>query len=420
MNHTSSTEKHIPARLRSASLVMAAVFFVVVAFVIWTRLRASQRSQYNWHFIYVMAYDNDLDRCSAHITEALRRGAQQPGIAVSILSDSVSRDGLHRRVFAGEVSRETQIHSEDITDVTHITTLLDGAVREAPAKRYVLVFLDHGGMLDQMGFDERTQLHATSDPMQEKAWLSARAVGDAVRAWMRRSKLGEREVPLVFLQQCGRASIEALMNLRHTSEAVLASQRTLGACNTYYESLLAYASLHPNASASALAEVVFDADRNYQSYTLVRTRAIDAWPQHANALTTAIFARTPAPDATTLSSMSPCFSAGLETNYDLAQVVRAVSVSRGPVADQAAQALLHWLRDELVMAHRRRGTDMASVNWCGVSTHVPTFAPLIDFYPQQPAYRETHWGDLVRGLAPPMGITIRASPRRQNGEQRAQ
>ncbi len=395
-----------PSR-RSIALRLAAV---TVAGVTSGRVaRALLAPPYDWHFVYVMPYDNDLDRCTAPITEALQRAAEHPRVAVTVLSDGVARDGLRVRLITHDARRERRIRSEDSADPAQVSALLDGAVSEARARRYVVVFLDHGGMLDQMGYDERLGFDASANTTPR--WLSARAVGDVLRAWMRRHRLDARAVPLVFLQQCGRASIEALSNLRATSEAVLASQREVGTCNTYYASLLDYAAAHPDASPRELSRVVARADLNYRSYTLVRTAALDRWTPLARALSDALLDGPSPPDGGALSSLRPCFSAGMEQNYDLLQVTGALASGRGPAVTRAASDMDRWVRSELVMEHLRRGDDRASAGWCGVSTMVPALQGWFAFYPRQVAYRDTRWSEVLSAAAPTLGITVRAPPR---------
>jgi len=363
--------------------------------------------RYDWHFLYVMPYDNDLDRCAAPITTALQRGARRPRVAVSILYDGVARDGLRRIHLRGSRRHEVRIHAEDSADPAQVASFLEAATREAPARRYVLVFLDHGGALDQMGYDERAQRSDPGDAGPETRWLSARATGDVVRAWMRGHRLGPAEVPLVFFQQCGRASIEALLHFRGTAEGLLASQRAMAACNTYYEPLLEFAAAHPEASPTALAVVIARTDVQHRSAALVRTAALDGWNARADALASALLDRPDAPTHDAVASVPACFSYGLERNYDLLAVTRAAAAGRGPAATEAAARMERWVRDELVAVHLRRDGDVESAGWCGVATHLPSFAPMLDLYRLQPAYRESRWGDLARALAPPLGMTIR-------------
>jgi hypothetical protein len=365
--------------------------------------------RYDWHFLYVMPYDNDLDRCAAPITAALRRGVQRPRVAVSVLYDGVARDGLHRLHLTARGAHETPVDTEDSADPAQVAAFLEAATREAPARRYVLVFLDHGGALDQMGYDERAQRSDPGDAGPETRWLSARATGDVVRAWMRGHRLGPAEVPLVFFQQCGRASIEALLHFRGTSEGLLASQRAMAACNTYYEPVLAFAAAHPEASPTALAVAIARSDAQHRSVTLVRTAALDGWNARADALAAALLDRPDAPTHDAVAAIPACFSYGLERNYDLLAVTRAAASGRGPAATDAAAQMERWVRDELVAVHLRRDGDVEAAGWCGVATHVPSFAPLLDLYRLQPAYRESRWGDLARALAPPLGMTIRGA-----------
>ncbi|MBI5514783.1 MAG: hypothetical protein HY909_13490 [Deltaproteobacteria bacterium] len=360
-----------------------------------------------WHFVYVMPYDNDLDRCAGPITQALRRGARHPSVAVSVLYDGVAQDGLRELSFRGREERSRRIDTEDGADAAQVASFLDRVTRDRPARRYVLVFLDHGGAMDQLGYDERP---ARADGGSAPRWLSARGVGEALRRWRSRRQLAGEAVPLVFLQQCGRASIETLVNFRRTGERLLASQRDLGACNTYYEALLAFASAHPDATGRDLAEVIFEADRNSRSLTLVRTQALEGIVPRVDAFAREVLSggRTPGPSS--VAGIAPCFSFGISQNYDLLQVVRAVATASGGRAPLLAEALERFVQEDLVERHHRRSDDLESAGWCGVSTHLPALAGLLDLYSLQPLYQETRWGELARALSANEGLTIRASP----------
>lgn len=379
---------------RRARAALALTLALCVAGLAGWRL---SRPRFDWLFIYVMAYDNDLDRCTAPITDALTRAAREhEGVAVAILSDRIARDGLRQTLITHDATREERLSTEDITDPRVLRSFLDWASRGASARRHVVVFLDHGGALDQMGYDLRTSRVASSDP--ETKWMSARATGDALRAW--RSG-GRRDVPLVFLQQCGRASIENLVNFRATSDAVLASQREVGACNTYYEALVATAAAHRDASARDLARAIMSSDRDYTTYALVRGSALDEWKRESDALVSALIdGEGPSPTEDSVAALRPCFTSGIERNYDLVQLAAAAAAPRGEAGERAVRRFAAWVHDRLVIEHRRRPGAPESAAWCGVSAMVPMLGTLLDLYSAQPVYRESRWGALTRALAP--------------------
>ncbi len=378
-----------PLGRRCVALVVCAALALALAAGRWWRARP----QHDWLFVYVMAYDNDLDRCTAPITEALARGQRaHDNVAVAILADGRARDGLRRTLLTREGERVERLATEDITDARVLRDFLAWAAAGARARRQVVVFLDHGGALDQMGYDAHTRREG-----EREGWISARASGEALRAWRREG----RDVPMVFLQQCGRASVEGLQNFRGAADAVLASQRSVGACNTYYETLLAAASRRPDASPRLLARAVMDSDRHYATYALLRGSALDAWRRESDALVSALLdgpAPAPTPDA--MRAVSPCFAHGLERNYDLLQTVHAAAAGRGDVAARAVARFDAWVRAELVMEHRRRPHAPEAAGWCGVSMHVPALGPFLELYRAQPAYREGRWAELARALAP--------------------
>jgi hypothetical protein len=87
------------------------------------------------------------------------------------------------------------------------------------------------------------------------------------------------EVKLLFLQQCGRGSLENLYNFRGSAKAVMVSQMKVGAPNTYYESTLKWLAKQQKSSCLALARHVMSSNEDFSSFVCVNGEALCEIPK---------------------------------------------------------------------------------------------------------------------------------------------
>lgn len=190
-----------------------------------------------WTFVYVASLDNDLDVYSDELREQLQAGVQSSGVAVSLLVDDGRADGLRRVAMTSESTKESLLLTEDSTEVRTLEEFLQWTSWVLPADRYVLTFIGHGGRLDEIGRDDH---HAMNEP-STTAWMSASEVGFALRRWDDTCRQGCLE--LLFLEQCGRASIESLYSFAGAAELILASDTVVYCPGTHYSHVFAQLAL---------------------------------------------------------------------------------------------------------------------------------------------------------------------------------
>lgn len=333
-----------------------------------------------WTFIYVMSYDNNLEGCADIINEGLKRGVVNGRVAVSVLEDRTDSKGLKRIVTDGKNSSETRLKSEDITDMKVLREHLDHATRHLPAKRYALIFLNHGGKLDSMCADE----HLTVGGPRVNGWMSAKACGNTVRTWAKTLK--KDQLKMVFLQQCGRGSVENLYNFRDASEVVLASQLVVGAPNTYYTAVMRKACVSPNMSGEKLAKLIMTEDRHYTNYVMVDGKAIGEFPGQVKPLLDALVKKG-GPFKLTRENR-PCFDVGSERNYDLLNTLEALSVQRLGKGNRLFTSFKRWVSKYLVLSFSKRRKGLP---WTGLSAFVPRDARQYRKYSGLPIYQESCW-----------------------------
>lgn len=354
----------------------------------------------DWAFHVVISYDNDLDEHADSIVAGLSRGAAH-GPPVTMLVDRLSTDGLRRSLLRGADAVDERVDSEDITDPAVIREFLRWSRRVAPARRVVVLFLDHGGKLDEMCLDEHRHAPLAASPEQPSAsrgWLSAAAAGEVLREFSRTLAAEGSSFELLFLEQCARSTLENLYSFRATARRVLASQAIVGAPNTYYEPLIRFAARTPTAQADALAAVVSTEDAYYKNYALVDGAELSRLPERVAALADGLAGPTESHephDAVAARPIEPVFRYAGEDHIDLVQCLESRYRGDPAVRDQFNQ----WIREVLVVRlHFNLGVPPSMRMWSGVSMLAPSEAALLDQYAAMPIFRDSRWRDVVTSL----------------------
>lgn len=223
-------------------------------------------------------------------------------------------------------------------------------------------------------------------------WLSARVVGSLLRQFCENAP---GKVDLVFLQQCGRASVQNLYNFRGTTASVMASQLTVGAPNAYYTSLLEWLGRHPEATGREVARRIMDGDDRYNNYVCVDGRVLGELPDRLDRLLAGL------PDG---ECMVPprqpiqCFKYGDEAHYDLFSWIDAVHRDNGsPVAE--AEAFKAWVRGKLIVEYAVQCQQArALAPLCGLSIFVPENVERFNAYREYPFHSAGRLGALWEGL----------------------
>lgn len=341
-----------------------------------------------WLFLCVLSYDNDLEVHAATVLERLGEGVRGTDHAVTVLADFRGPGGLRRYEIDRTGTRYATLSTDDSASEEVLSEYLSWATRKYPDRRTAVVFLDHGGGLDDMCQD----LSPPGGPGGR--WLSARKVGPMLREFSAGLPGG---VELLFLQQCGRGSVECLYNFRGVARAVLASQTRVGAPNTYYVPVLQWLSANPRANGFALAERIMREDDDFSSYACVDGEILGELPLRLDEVLAALdgaSAPLTAPPQTSL-----CYFGWFRTDEEFSDLVdwfEALYEANGrrPDSDPALVAFKNWLADRLVVGHRRHGrTAHLTRNWHGLALLVPRSAEVRARYADYPLYRDSDLDD---------------------------
>lgn len=228
----------------------------------------------DWGFALYLPYDNDLSLAAAPILKDLRETSHK-NAAVAAQVDLPGPGGMMRHDFTESAEAVKTLPSDDSASENQAAAFFEWFVRTHPCKAYVFAVLGHGGKLDEICLDGGR-------------WMSGQALGHKLRDLRDRTKV---DVRLLFLQQCGRASLENLYGSRGAAEYLLASPVNIGSPNTYYKGLLEWFERTPaerSASAAAtndgaaVAAQIAEADKHYLVYACVKSSALMELPQRLN------------------------------------------------------------------------------------------------------------------------------------------
>ncbi|MEZ0230050.1 MAG: clostripain-related cysteine peptidase, partial [Planctomycetota bacterium] len=169
--------------------------------------------EYDWGVAYYMSYDNNLEKCGKTILKGIKKGCTSPKQIVAVQADYTNSEGMTRYTIKHSGTDESKIDTEDSAKEETAATYLEWFTKTFKCKRYVFTFLDHGGKIDQMCNDD-------NPGPSGKKWMSGKIMGEKLRAL--KEKLGDK-LQLLFLQQCGRGSLENLYNFKGTAEYIMSS-----------------------------------------------------------------------------------------------------------------------------------------------------------------------------------------------------
>jgi len=185
---------------------------------------------FEWVFVYYMSYDNDLSSYGEVILSDLRKGLSNSKVAVVVQADFIDSKGMKRiglyHADGKTYRKETILRSEDSADEAELRKYLKWVRKKWIAKNYCIVFLNHGGKLNQMCKDTKPFRNRNKNrQFSSGKWLDASEAAKIVADF---NQQVDCRVRLLFLQQCGRATIQNLYNFADAAEYIMASPVVVG------------------------------------------------------------------------------------------------------------------------------------------------------------------------------------------------
>ena len=349
----------------------------------------STKNIYDWVFVYYMSYDNDLSSYGEVILSDLRNGLSNSKVAVVVQGDFIDSKGMKRINLYhadGKTHRkETIVKSEDSADEAELRKYLEWVRKEWIAENYCIVFLNHGGKLNQMCKD----IKPFRNPKKNRQfgsgkWLDASKAAKIVADF---NQQVDRRVRLLFMQQCGRATIQNLYNFIDAAEYIMASPVVVGAPNTYYTKTVASVAQNRNVNGEVLAETIMQEDEHYTLYTLISNEELKRLP---GKLEPALKSFGHAPALNRPESCSPVFDHEGEEFYDLKSYFYALSSANNNIAGGEFDSFFGWCEGSLILSKAVREPESnVDSSYSGLSIYVPSSPDVGTSYSFLPLYQQT-------------------------------
>jgi hypothetical protein len=224
-----------------------------------------------------------------------------------------------------------------------------------------------------------------------RQWLPAAEAGRIVADF---NEKVEGRVKLLFLQQCGRATIQNLYNFLHAAEHIMASPVIVGAPNTYYTKTLASLAHDPNTTGDVLAETIMQEDEHYTLYTLISNDELKRLPAE---LTCVLKSLERESNLNQPPSCAPIFKYEDEKFYDLMSYFQALSSANNNVAGEEIESFFRWCDERFIVSKAVRGpTPIANSHYSGLSVFVPSSQEQIECYDFLPLHQQTIFGHVMK------------------------
>ena len=344
---------------------------------------------YEWVFVYYMSYDNNLSSYGEVILSDLGKGLSNSKVAVVVQADFIDSKGMKRISLCyadGKTHRkETVLRSEDSADEAELRKYLEWVRKKWVAENYCIVFLNHGGKLNQMCKDVKPfRNYSKNRQFSSGKWLDASEAAKIVESF---NQQVDRRVRLLFLQQCGRATIQNLYNFVDSAEYIMASPLVVGAPNTYYTKMIASIAKDPNITGKVLAENIMQEDEHYTLYALISNRGLKRLPEKLS-LALKSFRRASALNCP--ESCLPLFEHEGEKCYDLKAFFNALNSINENIADEELDSFFDWCEGSLIVSRAIREHDSSvGPSYCGLSVYVPSSPDAVASYSFLSLYQQT-------------------------------
>lgn len=366
-----------------------------------TEAPAKADPAWDWVFFYYMGYDNNLESCGRPILDMLKKGITSDRVAVITAADFNDTDGMKRYEATKTGEKETKLDTEDAADEATVKQQLEWTRDNYKAAKYAIVFLDHGGALSEMSYDE-------NPGKSKRDWLHAVKVADVISAW-RKTLTGKLEY--VFIQQCGKGTLENYYAFRNTAPYVMASQTTVGAPNYYYTDALKEICAKPDIDGKQVSHLFqqHETDNMFTTYTTINDKALIALPEKLNAVLKPLLEakefKKPAilgerirraEKAPEGPSARMCFQGGAdESMVDGLALLKAL-YEANKLEMAAYDAFAKWVKDDLITEHRvSPARETVAGSWCGFSLYVPRTEAALERYKDYPIYKDTTLKELM-------------------------
>ncbi|NJK27848.1 MAG: clostripain family protease [Coleofasciculaceae cyanobacterium SM2_3_26] len=331
---------------------------------------AQSKTRHPWVVLYWMPYDNDLSRFGEPIADMLAKGTKHSDAVVALQSDYWGDTHMRRRVFANGATQEFEVTAADSSDILNFAAYLDWARTTFEAEHWAVIVVGHGGRINEISPDD------DGATRRSRQWMWVDWFADVVSQFNR--AIGGR-VELLFFQNCHKATLEVVYEVRECARYTLASQLLLGAPNYYYEGFLRRL-VDPSVDGREAAIAIMESEQTdmYHSLTLANNRAIAQIP----AMLTKVIQLLPRQSQIALPTL-PAFRYFGEQHCDLLALLHCFADLNRPLRE-AVMEIEDFVQSSAIAHHQTSGTFYSAglrrrkspqEPLCGLNVYLPdTFA----------------------------------------------
>jgi hypothetical protein len=204
-----------------------------------------------------MPYDNNLSYLHEDILSMINNGIDSDNVNAVVQTDLDDTLGMTRTIITNDKKISTHISEENSASKKTYDDYLDWVKTKFHFEKCAIVFLDHGGKLNETGLDEQPN--------------GLMKITDIQKSLKKFNKSRDKKVDLVFYQVCNKGSIEPLYEISDQADYTLSSQLQIGAPNRYYEPMFKAIGTSKNLNGAQVARLIADNEAidMYKYYTLI-------------------------------------------------------------------------------------------------------------------------------------------------------
>ena len=301
----------------------------------------------NWLFVYYMPYDNNMTALGAPIIDMIQKGINSNNVIATVQADFTD-SGMKRYLILKDTVLTFDIGGEGSAHTKSYKEYLDWVKTMVTGRQRAMLFLDHGGILDELGLDETP----------ESKFLRVDSLRTVLENFNRQTK---HTTDLLYLQVCAKGSIEPLYELRNTARYTMASQNELGAPNYYYEKLFNDLSVNPHTELEVAQKLVgYERTDMFYSVTCVNNSAFVE--------TKKLFVAFLATLGEQLQLASPplMLSYYRQTYWDLISFLNLLTLDND-IQKVARQRLVTQIEKDLIVFHKKNENNDTMHDYSGIS-----------------------------------------------------
>lgn len=295
-----------------------------------------------------MPYDNNLSEFGSVIINEMKAGVQNDSIAIVIQADFADTVPSQRILITKDSIYYFDCDIENFSSTDSYRQYLSWVKTNFAFHKSALVFLDHGGRLNEICLDEKP----------DNSYLKTDSLKKIIFDF-NQSNLKQPE--FIFLQVCAKAVLEPLFDFNGLSPFTICSQNELGAPNHYYTDFFQFISKNSSVSTDSLILKIpeYDTKDMYFSYTAIDNLKWDYLIHSFNKWIKSIGNfELEVENIKQITYMD-------EIHWDLISLIH--NVPKGSKKEQSRRQELIQKLDELIVYHSINSTNDKMENYCGLS-----------------------------------------------------